>query len=594
MFENDIHLNSTMTEIVDVYTPDERIISRGELKIRPKKSPVIEFSDPFLRIEENSKVFHALSHDGTRYILIDCEIYAANTIYPKVIIKSDTHDGNFRSFCFVIQGLTKWFDNSKFTKSNDNYITKYLNTNKFSSYLSDNSLGRIKISSNNWSQTKTHKNELFTLKQKTAITVEAVDACFSCDQVRLYINKITQLLSILAGYPLNVEYCYHQNDKILNPMYFLTFHEENQNFEHKHECFVRADYLFTENRWDMIFKNALEINVEKFQDIWCRLPELSNFSKFWQYELLACVSLVDKYSKSFSQASDDKIPRGKFKKIKSDLKKFVEEATDQDTFSRKELNVINSIIEQVQYIKNTKYPNFESCFTYTYEKMGQPVRDIINLSPEDFKHIKQLRDKVAHGELPKTKLQGNITYEMMLQNKLLVILYFWALQDFGISEKDIIKFLGNWMHPMIRAARLNKTAIDREISPHKFLPVNKKDFTKITRGGRKTIILENKGNNKNYKYRHDYNQLIENWYDTTHKDTTVPASLDEYLTLHVDPNEINSLCYSSSIYVENAEESHCAFGTCILNPPTHLSDPKRLWKYDVNLSRWYQPATEKE
>lgn len=589
MFKNDIHLRSELAEIVDVYTADGASIAKGELNIGPNKAPLLELNNFYDIGNIGTTAFKACSHNGTWYTLLDCTVYEFGRIFPKIVVKSDSHSGDFKKIKFVVQGLSQWFDNSKFTDSGDGHITKYLNTNKFNTSISDESLGNIAISSENWWQTHSEKDGRFAVSQKTAICVEPKDATFTCDGVIDHVNRVKNLLSILIGYPLSIEYCFDVRDRKRSSIYFVNFQEDKQKFENQIECLVRASYLFSENRWDTVFKNAFETNKDNFINIWSRLPGLSDFSKYWEYELLACVSLTDRYASVFSKVTDNKIPKKQFSNIRKCLENSVNSYVRDNASSNLNQDVITSIIQQIEFIKNTKYPSFQSCFEFTYNSMSADFRNIINLSEEDFGHLKNLRNKIAHGDTPTTKHDSDLTHEMTLQSKLLVILYCWALRDFGIPEIDCIHALGNWMHPMIRSADLNKTALDKTIGHYKFLPLTKQDFTRAEKVKLGPIVLEFIGKGKNYKYRKDMEEMIKDWYIPAREK---PRNLCEYIALHVDTKNIQSLCYVGSAYIKNGDQLHCTRGVCILNPPNELIDKMQFWRYDTTTKKWHQSLEE--
>jgi hypothetical protein len=164
MFKHHICLHDELTEVVEIYTVDGDLIAKGEMTIQPNKSPVIETINPHNIGNLKESTFRVCTHSGVWYTLLECAVYDHGRIYPKVIIKSDSHDGVFKTVKFVIRGLSQWFDNSKFTDTGDVHITKYLNTNTFRTEIKDDDSGEISISSENWWQTNSKKGGI--LKQK--------------------------------------------------------------------------------------------------------------------------------------------------------------------------------------------------------------------------------------------------------------------------------------------------------------------------------------------------------------------------------------------------------------------------------------------
>lgn len=594
MFKNDIHLRSELTETVDVFTSDEKPITKGELIIAPNKLPVLRFDDVY-NIGNigniGSRAFKARSYEGQWYTLLECFVNEHGAIYPKVIIKSDSHSGEFKKIACVVLGLSTWLDNGKFADVEDGKITKHLNTEKFKTSISDSKLGEVIISSENWWQTASEKGGVFKVSQQGVVCVEARGAAFACFDVLKYVNRIKNVFSVLLGYPLAIECCFDISDRRNSSIYFANFQGDNLEFNARSECLVDANYLFSKNKWDAVFKGAFEEKRENFLNIWSRLPGLSDFSKFWEYELLACMALTDRYSLTYASANDKRLSNRKFSDLKKCLAEAVRRYAVENDLESPGHPVIESVVQQIQVLRNTIYPSFESCFEFAYNSMSSDLRDIVSLSQDDFNHLKSLRNKIAHGDVPKTKNDGDITHEVTLQSKLLVILYCWALRDLGIPESDFIQFLGNWMNPMIRSACLEKTVLDRLQGHYMFLPLNEQDFMRARRVKAGFIVLEYFSQGESYKYREDMELVMREWLIkpmTSEK----PRSIEEYLTLHVDTRHIHSLCYVGSVYIECGEESHHSHCVCILNPPSKVIDKGRFWEYDANENKWRQSLTE--
>ena len=143
---------------------------------------------------------------------------------------------------------------------------------------------------------------------------------------------------------------------------------------------------------------------------------------------------------------------------------------------------------------------------------------------------------------------------------------------------------------MIRSASLDRTVLDKKIGRYRFMPLNKRDFVSAEKVKSGTLALEYSDKGKNYKYRKDLEQVMNDWHMPQ---TDKPRNLEEYLTLHLGTDSVHSLCYVGSVYIENGDQSHCTQGVCILNPPNDLIDKNRFWEYDTNANKWHQPLKGK-
>ncbi|WP_370980062.1 HEPN domain-containing protein [Agaribacterium sp. ZY112] len=587
MFRDIFGLSHDLNVAVLIYTKNKTFIGKGEIIIRNNKLPVLNFNEPITKEVTFDDVLYACSHNETWYTLLGCTMYSLSSIYPSMIIKSDFHTGMFKTIKISLQGISQWFDNSKHTQIGEDKITKHLNTNKFNTSITDDDLGRISVySENHWLKEERRQGD-FIITQKTTIAIDATDTPFSYKSVINYIHMIKNLLSILIGYPLHIEHCLEVVGNKKLPMYFCNFQEKSQPIENQDSCLTPPAYLFSGDRWNVIFKNAFENNKDNFINIWSRLPGLSSFSLYWEYELLACVSLIDKYTNVFSLNTDERISSRKFSKLKKQLRNTVIEYAECDDDICLNSHVIDSIRNQINQLKNTRFCSFKSSFDFTLNSMSDKFVGVLNLSSDDLNHLKKLRDKIAHGDTPLTKHKDNLNYEKTLQNKLLILLYCWAFKDLGIPEKDFILFLNNWQHPMIWSSSLDQVKLDKAIGHYTFLQLNNNDFIDAKSVELGVIILEYINTSNKYKYRKDLVEVIKPWY--LGKDENRSRSIDEHLTVHVNTDNIHTLSYLGSVYIENRGQSFRTHGVCILNPPNEMIDKSRCWKYNAKERKWARP-----
>jgi hypothetical protein len=104
------------------------------------------------------------------------------------------------------------------------------------------------------------------------------------------------------------------------------------------------------------------------------------------------------------------------------------------------------------------------------------IIEVLGFKDDDFRHLKQLRNTVAHGDEPKIQNEGNITYEVTVTNKIVLLLRYWAFIDMGFTHSEFIGFLGNWMYPITQQAQVNRVSLDIASGKYLFLKTNKQIF----------------------------------------------------------------------------------------------------------------------
>lgn len=578
MLKDHIGLRNELTKVVEIYIAEEKI-GTGELILRKNCLPRVDVSGHPTNERSNIKSIQLSLHDQPTFTLLDCELYS-NIVYPKAVIKSKNHNGEFKKITIILDGFSTWMNNGKTSKITDTKVTHYRPTNKFCVIVNDPALGQLKIQCDNWTEFSTCETNSIRTIQHTPITIEKKSQYFNCDNVIDITNKIRNILSLIIGYNLTISYCFDSSNKTLCSVYFPSVQDKSPQFEHPRQCLANATYITRKNLWESLFKNVFEKNANNRFDLWSRLAGLKGLSKYWEQEILACVAMLDEYTKKFSEPTELKIPTSELKRLKIALKKTVSDFE----FSDKIDEITSCIKEQITEIRNTNRHSFEQRFDFTYNSTNKLLKKITNLTEMDFKHIKQIRNKIAHGDTPKTKKGIDITYETTIQAKIMVALYYWAFQDLGFSDKECIDFISNWQHPTIRAAKLDKTALDRALKRHKFIRLNDIDYS-IAKEVKSEICIEYVHLNKEYRYDAGLSSKTKVWHRSNIPDQ--PKWIEEYITNHVQTDKITTVTYIGAAYIENESEAHQTYGVCILNPPKHLIDKNRTWTYNHADEKWH-------
>ena len=120
--------------------------------------------------------------------------------------------------------------------------------------------------------------------------------------------------------------------------------------------------------------------------------------------------------------------------------------------------------------KNTSLPTLKEKYEALMSKIDISLKDAISFSDEDFSQIQKIRNSTAHGDVYKRLSQGaNITLEMQLSDRLLLLLMCFIYLELGFTESDIAdSFLRS--HSQFKGnARINSRELDRLADAAEFI-----------------------------------------------------------------------------------------------------------------------------
>jgi hypothetical protein len=245
-----------------------------------------------------------------------------------------------------------------------------------------------------------------------------------------------------------------------------------------------------------------------------------NFEGFWEYEMFGYVSFVDRYCKIYCFGMP---------KIKNGDKK-------------RELSLIEK-------------------FNHVISEMNQNIIHILELTEDDFKHMKKVRDAVAHCDELILDREGYIDHEISLKSKLILLLNYWFFRDIGLSDKDFMLSLrGALLNKTTRYAKINTEKLHRALDDTLFIDLKDSDFQEAKTND--NVFIYNP-DNQSYSYHKEGSVLFNGWYKIDKADKG--KSIDEYLSRNIKDNQVQSISYVTHMYIENSGETKELWGTCILN-----------------------------
>ncbi len=599
MFENDLSCLEENEVDVKVFSNSGIYVGEGKLVFSKNQIPHVSFG-----LLENIKKFTNNTYfickvKNKIYTLLNCEV-DNNTIIPKIIVQGEKKQNRFKKVSVLFQGISEWMDIYSRFEGTQGEIIRILDNDTFD-VLIDSKDGRFSITCEHWWDTGSLGNSSYKLNIRTLITIEKEHGHWSSQQVIELVHDLKRIFTLLLGYPSGIEYVFDRShDKKMQSIYFLNQTAENITEFRPSSCFVSSGYLFAQKKWPIIFNHYFCSNPNEFQVIWSRVAGMFSYSGFWEYKILAYVSLLDKYVSCYAKKYDSSITDGEFTKIRrkmrESIKSFKREVTSELTSIDIKYNeVLESIDKQLEKFDNSKFSSFSEKFNLVIEALNKDVRKIIDFSTNDFKHLKKLRDFIAHGGEPPTKSDIDLTYEITMTSKLALLLLYWTYKDLGFSDEDYITFLGNWQHPLVAQARLKADTMDELLSRGFYLKMNKTNFSKIMQRQYLHLVLRYVKSSDSYRFDAEATMRLQNWHKNFNKEN---RSVQEELMSYVDTGNVKNIAYVSNAYAQHGErKSKIHSAVCILNCPDKIALHKLVFNhlkiFDDNSSQWLPSEFEK-
>lgn len=585
---------------VEVFTSSGSIVGNGSLSVKKNSAPQVSFD---FRVDISKllkyKFFICKSEKHT-YQLLDCEILG-NVIIPKLLIRGRKKRFKFKKVNLLFQGLSQWMDTDGKFEFSENKIIKTMESKVFDAEIE---LGerRFTISNEHWCETRNigaNNNQIY---EYTLLTVEAGNFSWSTEELLEIINHIRTFFTLLLGHSIGLEYALDASDKTtIQSIYYLNATRDASKEILQRECFVQSDPLFKGDRWQYLLQGYFSNRNERYRNVWSRISGMLSYEGFWEYRILAYVSLVDRYVSLYAESEEKSLPEEQFKTHRRAARTALESIKSEYTIKDKDQrtvfdNVIDSMCRQIsQNIHNTSIPSFNEKFDLTLSRTNQSIIEILGFSEKDLNHLKKIRNCVAHGDEPVIRNDGDITYEVTITNKLALLLRYWAFIDIGFAFSDFIVFLRNWMYPVTQQARINNTALDVASGNYHFIQVNKTNLNRAKRHRYGCLVLDYVKASDTLRVNVSATKRVDSWYlnpDIKHR------SVEEVLMAIVDTKKVHNIAYLGNLYLKLEEELlQISAGACILNCPDYVSSDQlvkdRLRIFDTATGVWLPSEFEK-
>lgn len=421
-----------------------------------------------------------------------------------------------------LTGLSVWIEGRRGFQRNSDRLERDISTERFSEPFSFRSQSyflttNFHINTHNESPVKCHFEFEHTL------VIQKKEGNFYFTECRELAHELRNLFSLLTGHALSVRDVWvfsHANPAQYQWLYFPSVLYAKYPLQYDFHAVCDFSSLIEGKKWEGILSKYF--GNDTFRNIWNRLVPSYGEMGAWEYDILSRVIILEIYAGV--KTADRKLKLSRI--INRDFMKALHETIESFSASRDlssdDRIVYEGMAKAILSTKNTSLPTLREKYDALMEQLSTSFRKAISFTDSDFNRIKNLRDSTAHGDEYERHSQGNdISYEMQLSDRLLVLLMCFVYLELGFSENEIASFFQKSHCSFIRNANLNMRELDRLSGGVTFIKLTKPPREIILKNYDMVILDHSKEDGKWYLNE----EITENLHVKWHK-SGIPTLLD--------------------------------------------------------------------
>lgn len=485
-------------------------------------------------------IINAVDEKGRNYTLCNSTVYGT-TIYADFLIQGKISDLRFNRVDIRYSDISEWF--MRWRRINGK-IGETLNWEQLPQEIdaSFHQCGRNYNLKTEYIGNIDQIGEDHILHEHIEFCLQSEEGYLSLEDIHKKTRELACLLSILVCHPISlINLSALTDSKKYHQIYFPTFQPVNRSLSDERfllSCFVQKHAL--DGQWSNILQNFFNSPHRKIR--WTRVAGMQRYNDFWEYKAFGYISLLDSHVTHLASENTNTLtppPTRKMKALETELKKKA---------LNLEQSAITSTLEAVRKIfsfKSTK--DFKKKFQFATKSTNPDIIKIVNLSDDDFKFIKNIRDSIAHGnDIGLEDDEYSRVSEIV--GKIELLLTYWAFTDFGLSKDIFLKALTNPFSRLRQASKIDTKHLARVTNAAEFFQVTPEVFQTIAdrRGaGVFTCFLE--GPNGEIELSDHFMQALTEWRKRRHLGAFTSKQI-----FGVDDNVVRDV---SHMYIECGDES---------------------------------------
>ena len=382
------------------------------------------------------------------------------------------------------------------------------------------------------------------------------DAYLSFQDIENLMYKTIGLLTWVTGYPVSIE-SVEVSDGEKDGYLYISSVKKLKKYDTSHpKSFMHVKALRV--YFNQICNNYFD-KKEIFENIWSRTLPLFDFTGVLEYEVMLYTSILDRY---FSYQYE-KIKPVQNKNYSSHILKIENFFKTNNEFKNllEGIDLIDTIQAKKLFPK-IKNPTFIDKKDAYFQHIGEDNLKIF-ISDEDFKKIKYIRDKTAHGN--KVELDTDDVLKYLWKVKILTMYFIYI--DLGIKEDDFFVFISNTLHPIPLNCEMDEYLLNLKIGKTILMNLDQVEREKTENSVTNVKVFNKKNdhyifNLKLSQQAHEY--FLEN--KSTEYNPTRFYSYEKYVQHLIDQEDINLKAkYYSKAYLNGESSEETIDNAIILN-----------------------------
>ena len=510
--------------------------------------------------------------DGRKITTLNNDIYNSR-IYPTYLLEGHDLPAKYRGFLVRLSNVSQWLLRwSGFDLSN-NALTKEIPDEVFSLSVKKPDQVSLKISTPFQFETRTSKTNKDVTEVEQFYYIEiAYEKAQSIEYILEEAQSIRRLFSFILGSPLNIEdLILKSSDKRIS----LVFNDGKvkETINSPVDVIIDASYLNSSDGWKKLFQSFYSPEQHKrFKGIWSKFFGVMAHEGFWEHDIFSCVSLLEAYCSYHCRNCDAPLPDEVFESIVESYKTLID--THKSIYDSHSMEIFEGLKGLLGKNRNTKYPIFNMKFDKLISDTPNEIVESIGITTKDFRHIKDIRDKVAHGGPPRTNNHLEITHEMTIKSKILVLILYYIYTDLGFDKEYFNSFLSRRFNKILRSAQLNKEKIDRYSENVKFYEISNTSFGKAKNTNGHQLVFKHDSNSSSLIFDEFFTEKVKRW----PSESNSQCNLEQFVFDTVNQSmKCKTVGYLNRLYVTHGEESKELWGVCVIDPPEDLYELSRSY-----------------
>lgn len=494
------------------------------------------------------------------FTLHQSELQRGGQITCRYITTGSLLSNDIDQFEVHLTGISTWFERFRITEITDTELKRNTAIDKF---LVDFSYQKNDYSIENHryvsSPTTTPTEHLIQIED--CFIIKKKNDRFTLSEIEKLALEIRNLFSLLLGYSLSIKNLYvfssskrHDYKSII----FSSIIFEKIPFKNHHDTLCHYNNLSDWRLWETIITNYFK--VKSFRTIWNRL--VLSFSRshteIWEYRILSVVVTLEMYCEQESKGKGHKLEKAKFNELRAQLNETLQNFIKSNDFSLDDQLVIDGFDNVITNLKNTSHPTLQHKYDFLMSKTSDGIKEAISFSESDFDVLKRLRNCVAHGLDYKTVIEDEITKEVQLKDRLLVLLMYFVFRELGFSDTQIAQNMSSTFNPFIRNADLNKRARDKLAGTASFIILHKEidhdEFSFVD-----CLVIDHDTTSGLYTLNeHLSYETKHNWRDSGISDVKdfIRSKLLQDIDFEIE--------YVNTLYLSSGVDEKCYYGAIVL------------------------------